>query len=235
MKDVSILIPYRPDNGPRDKAFEWVKKYYQALMPDAELCIGSCKYRIFSRSQAINDAASKATRDVFVIVDSDIFYNPKLVEESIGLLDQVPWVIPYNTIQMISEKSSFELYSTEPGFPPKMKLETTIKGGYHGGMNIVPRKHFERVGGFDGRFCGWGGEDDAFAYSMNTLCGQYKRLDEEIYHLWHPRRSGQGGLKDYDPIYNLFKRYKRANGDPKTMQRLIDERKTDQCGQCYEV
>ena len=235
MKNVSILIPYRPDNGPRDKAFEWMKKYYQALMPEAELCIGSCRYRIFSRSQAINDAATKATRDVFVIVDSDIFCDPKIVEESIKLLDQHPWIIPFNTTHMLSEKSTNEIYSTEPKFPLQMNLESTIKGACHGRMNIVPRKYFERVGGFDGRFCGWGGEDDAFAYSMDTLCGQHKRLDYENFHLWHPRRSGQGGLKDYNPIYQLFLRYKSANGNPVEMQHLIDERKTDLCGQCYEV
>ncbi|MFK4998906.1 galactosyltransferase-related protein [Bacillus sp. N9] len=56
-----------------------------------------------------------------------------------------------------------------------------------GGINVVPRKHFETVGGFDERFVGWGGEDDAFAASLNTLCGYVKRLDATIYHLWHKR------------------------------------------------
>jgi hypothetical protein len=241
LKDISILIPYRPDNGPRDKAFDWVKKFYQEFLPDAELCIGSCKYRMFSRSQAINDAASKATRDVFVIVDSDVFFNPKIIEKSVDLLDQHPWVIPFDKVHMISEKSTLELYKTKPEFPLKKELEWTIKNGHHG-FNIVPRKYFEKVDGFDGRFCGWGGDDDAFAYSMNTMSGEYKILNEAIFHLWHPRRSGQGWHprnRRKDEItgdnFDLFKRYKRANGDPRAMQRLIDERKTDQCGQCYEL
>jgi hypothetical protein len=235
LESVSILIPYRPDNGPRDQAFKWVKKYYKALMPEAELCIGSCKYRIFSRAQAINDAAAKATGNIFVIADSDIFYDPNIIEASINLLDQYPWVIPYNTIKRISENSSNDLYKTEPEFPIKMNLECGITCGFQGGLNIVPRLNFEKVGGFDERFCGWGGEDDAFAHSLNTLCGRYIRLDHEILHLWHPPFSGYEGLEDKNSIYQLFLRYLSANGNLESMRNLIEERKTDLCGECYKV
>ena len=55
-----------------------------------------------------------------------------------------------------------------------------------GGVNILPRQHFERVAGFDERFQGWGGEDDAFAFSLNHLFGLPFRIDATIFHLWHP-------------------------------------------------
>jgi hypothetical protein len=234
LKNVSILIPYRPDNGPRDRAFKWVKKFYKEYMPEAELCIGCCKHRIFSRSQAINDAAAKATRNIFVIVDSDIFFDPKIVEESISLLDQYPWVIPYNRVIRFSKITSKRLYKTKPELPIKMKLKGHITDGFHGGMNIVPRWYFEKVHGFDERFCGWGGEDDAFAYSLNTLCGEFIRLEHEIFHLWHTPFSGYEGLEDKDSIYQLFLRYQQANGNPEAMQNLIEEKKTDLCTECFK-
>ena len=36
---ISILIPYRPDFGPRTTAFEWIKKFYNTMLPEANVCI----------------------------------------------------------------------------------------------------------------------------------------------------------------------------------------------------
>ncbi len=51
----------------------------------------------------------------------------------------------------------------------------------------MSRNTFIVAGGFDERFIGWGGDDDAFVHALETLCGNYIKLGREVFHLWHPR------------------------------------------------
>lgn len=238
MKNVSLLIPYRPDYGPRDKIFHWVKNYYEELMPQIELCIGECDTELFSRSQAINNAAKKATRDVFVISDSDIIYEPSLIYKSIEQLNNYAWVIPYQRIHYIDEQSTNQLLKEKPICPTKIELianivdatNSPLYDGYifTGGINVLPRKDFEFIGGFDERFLGWGGEDDAFNAAMSTLCGHYGRLDTDIYHLWHPPAPGSHySTKDHTNLNEnkkLALKYQSANGSKELMQQILENR-----------
>src|SRR5208283_82965 len=72
---ISILIPFRclDKTNPRVKNVEWLKKYWAAQLPGAEIVIGNDPNmdRLFSKSVAVNDAVAKAKGDVFVIVDAD--------------------------------------------------------------------------------------------------------------------------------------------------------------------
>jgi phosphodiesterase/alkaline phosphatase D-like protein len=85
MKNISILLPYQPDNGPRDIAFNWIKKYYAVTMPEAELCIGVASGGLFNISQAFNTAAKNATREIFVLAAGDAIYDPAIIDEAVKL------------------------------------------------------------------------------------------------------------------------------------------------------
>jgi GT2 family glycosyltransferase len=221
MVELSVLIPYKPDNGSRDEAFRWVSSFYQTYMPFAEVCLGSSKSENFSRSQAINDAAKKAATDLFLIADNDIFYDPSLILEAKEKLKKHAWVIPYKKVHDIHEESTRELLKTDPVWPLVTPVQSTVRPYKpKGGLTLVPRKHFEAVNGFDERFIGWGGEDDAFAYAMNTLCGKPYRLKKEVYHLWHPN-SRENGNPNYKNNYKLFRKYYRARGNIEKMKKLI--------------
>ncbi|MDQ0300700.1 putative glycosyltransferase involved in capsule biosynthesis [Salibacterium salarium] len=229
-QDVSILIPYQLDNGPRDKAFKWIADFYKTNMPKAELCIGESTSTLFSRSQAINDAARKATKSIFLIVDADLIFNPLIVKKSIQLLNKHAWVIPFQTINYLTETSTNTIYADSPQWPISHQIEfervkkPTKRTPCVGGCNIVTRKNFERVNGFDERFIGWGGEDQAFMSAMNTLCGPYKRTNTDIFHLWHPH-VGNKRNPNYKNNSMLRNRYISVSGDTSAMTKLIKERK----------
>lgn len=225
LNNVSILIPFRSDNGPREAAFRWVLKFYEKVLPNAEICIEGCDTHLFSKSKAVNNAAKKATGDIFVIADADMIYDPKCITLSIPLLKNNAWVIPYTQVIDISQKSTQNLLAVEPVWPINMKLESTKRTPRTiGGLNVVPRRNFEAIGGWDESFIGWGGADDAFCFAMDTLCGKYARLEMDLFHLWHEPLKAKGN-PNYNSNFALMKRYHQAYGNVKAMKQIINARK----------
>ncbi len=224
---VSVLIPYQSDgNGPRDCALEWVLGYYAKSMPEIELCIGeiSGTEEPFSRSKAINRAYTQATKDIIVIADSDIAYDPYLLKESIALVNSRQWVIPFSRILRLSEDITGLVLQQASEWPLSIKIDMPAEqaSSFVGGFNVLGREAYETVRGYDERFIGWGGEDEAFAYALDTLIGQHVRLDGEMVHLWHPF-VGPSGNPNYDSNYALDQRYQKARGHMSAMLNLIHE------------
>lgn len=224
-----MLIPFKPDNGIRDRTFKWVKGFYKKMMPEVELCVGETFSAPFNRAEAINLAARQATRDIFVITDSDIILDPNVIKKAILMLNKHVWIIPYSKCLDLSESGTYRLLNKFPQWPlpGDIDYDNRFKNRKYkpiGGIIVVSRKNFNRVKGFDERFVGWGGEDDAFGYAMDTLCGPYKRIDDHpIYHLWHPK-VGPEGNSNFENNKELLSRYRQRNGNPEEMEELLNNR-----------
>ncbi|KKK40080.1 hypothetical protein WQ57_00875 [Mesobacillus campisalis] len=228
MKEISILVPYQSDNGERDISFNWIKKYYEVVMPDAELCIGMSQSSPFNRSQAFNNAAKKATRDIFVLADGDVIYNPDIIQEAVHLLDNYPWVIPFRSVINLHQDNTDRLLQTEPSWPLNTPIDHYYVDNYYerfaGKLMVMSRDTYISSGGPDERFVGWGGDDDAFVLALETLCGNYIKLDRDVIHLWHPR-TDWSNAPNKEANMELFGRYFQASGDREAMLKLIKERK----------
>ena len=75
------------------------------------------------------------------------------------------------------------------------------------GVMVVPRVAWQKIealtakhnpaqdgGGYDERQRGWGFEDAAFLVTASAACGQFDRMAGVMYHFWHHKRGGPGGL-----------------------------------------
>ncbi|MFD1038934.1 galactosyltransferase-related protein [Virgibacillus byunsanensis] len=207
MESVSIIIPISKNIESRDKSFKWVKAFYEKMFPEYELCIGASDEQPFPKAKVINKAVKESNGDILVIADADLIYDPNLLKESIKKLDSHAWVIPFRKVLNISKESTQKLLEEEPQWPIPIPVDTKKRPhAAMGGINIVPRELFDAVCGFDERFVGWGGEDDAFAASLNSLCGYVKRMDGTLYHLWHKR----GSLTNYKENRELLRHYRKG-------------------------
>ena len=87
----------------------------------------------------------------------------------------------------------------------------------------VRRSLFDRVGGMDERFVGWGGEDLDFVFRLDVV-GAVDRFDDPLLHLDHDRpQTQEGGRRFYAGRTLLSWRPIDPIGDPAAPARSADD------------
>lgn len=255
---ISIIVPLHCDNpnGPRAQNWRWLREYWRSHLPGAEIIIGCDRDAVaipFSKSVAVNDAAGRALGDVFVIVDADVFISADAVLHCADEIRHAErkgrplWFIPYRRLYRLTERASAKQLSVNPrkadaAAPSVMDYSnsqefvngTSHIGHWYGAMiQIVSRKAFYTVGGWDTRFRGWGGEDSSAMSSVDTLYGPHKTLPGFILHIWHPMTLAKSDAKSRSRLWanqqdgatngQLSLRYYRARRHPIAMRQLANE------------
>ncbi|OXX84297.1 hypothetical protein AVM15_05240 [Paraclostridium benzoelyticum] len=185
--NLSIIIPFKPDNGDRERNWNWLKKRYEALMPDAELCIDERNETPYCKSAAINDAVRKSTRDILLMVDADIVLNIIDLKKAMNEVYDKGIVAPSrlvrfseNATNTILENNSFVV--DDSFIDNNTKIFTSIFSG----ICLIKKEIFKKCGGYDEVFKGWGNEDIAFVKCMHRVNGPIHKIPNfTIYHLHH--------------------------------------------------
>lgn len=178
---VSVLVPYTPDCPERVAAWSWVASRYAKHHPDWEIVTGSCEGP-WVKALAVDDAAQKATGDIFVIADADVW-----CDGTSQVVDAVRrgarWGAPHDKVHRLTPEATADvLAGATPGGPTEDK---PYRGRLGGGVVVLTR-HLWETAPMDPRFVGWGQEDDAFALALRRVAGDGCRLGHDLWHLWHP-------------------------------------------------
>lgn len=236
---VSILVPFRAEQGEagriRTQNWEWLKRRWEASLPEAEIVTGTDEGMPFSKTVAVNDAYSKASGDVFVIADADSWVQATHVRSSIEyVLRRQVLVVPWTIAHRLTAADTMRLRRLDPAMEqPFTQTMRKNVSDYRPSPStaamvvVVTREGFERVGGMDPRFRGWGAEDVAFGLACGALLGLTKIILGEAYALYHkrPRANGKRVWEQDDGSHNvpLGERYWAAKGDPEKMTILCSE------------
>ena len=236
---VSVLVPFRAEAGEagriRTENWQWLEKRWQALLPQAEIVTGTDEGQPFSKTTAVNDAYSRASGDVFVIADADSWVPIRHVVQSIDyVLRRQVLVVPWTIAHRLTAADTTRLRKMDPAtdqpFSQSMRKNVTDyrpSPSTAAMVVVVSREGFERVGGMDPRFRGWGAEDVAFGLACGALLGLTKIILGESYALYHkrPRKDGRR-VWENDPGHHnieLGERYWQAKGDPEKMTVICSE------------
>jgi glycosyltransferase involved in cell wall biosynthesis len=251
---ISLLVPFRADDEQRAETWDWLRRYYAHELPGAEIVVGSDDGVPFSKSCAVNDAASRATGDVYVILDADCYLPSSAFlpyAQQVRQTDRRRWFMPYLAMWRIRRPESERVLASDPSKPYRIASPppaSIVQGGtearryaykarrYGALVQLMPAEAFWEVGGWDERFRGWGQEDGAFAKALDTLWAP-RSYDghHHAMHLWHARIGEGGGrttrrwVGQDEPLTNarLAEEYHAANGHFDWMKRLVAAGKSE--------
>lgn len=153
----------------------------------------------FNKAWGLNVGVRLTRSPVLVFSDADLIV-PEVLPRSIQLCAQGYGVVkPYRRLHDLTPEESRELRSRTDQWqslatPGRAADRGAI--GEHlvlcGGLFAIRRDVFMQLGGWDERFIGWGGEDDALTYKVQRKRISTLELDEvPALHLWHPRPHAQ--------------------------------------------
>lgn len=221
---IVCLVPYRPDGGRRDAVWAWIQARWTREHPDYPvLTHPGALEGPFNRSAAINGASEAAGDwDLAFITDSDSFVAPNQARTALGIAESTGrLVVAHNRWRRLSERGTQRIMggfngSWEPFV--EFDLHNTVSSAL-----AVPRHLWDKVGGFDPGFLGWGHEDYAAWFAFNEIGGPTGRIDGDVWHLWHPT-DGTDRSQDPQALANVQRmhRYAETKGHD-NMLALIDE------------
>lgn len=206
---VVILVPWRTDDGPRAKVWTVCRKRWEALFPDWPIYEGVSPEGPFNRSAAINHAAAQAGQwDVALVIDADVMLPQGNVQKAVALSGKTGKVVwAHRRWRGMSEEATERLTRNDPAYEEAalgeggittpeftadidLLIEKTTPFSWSCCM-AIRRDGWDRLGGFDERFAGWGFEDGATASAAMGLIG-FDRIEGDVLNLWHPRLPGAG-------------------------------------------
>jgi len=243
-RGITLLVPYTAGSCvDRDRAWGWLKAYWRQVLPGVRIVMGTDEGRPFSKTTAVNGAASRAKGDVWVILDADAYLDSEVIlncAREIRLARKQGrrlWFVPYRRLHRLTPRTTKHILASPPvdslgRYVDSLGMvagEGTKYGHHFAAMAMVlPREAFEESGGMDPRFRGWGGEDVSFMHQLDTIYGSHKSTNNAVLHFHHPAHGA--GLKRRwpgqarpNPFGQLGLRYRTACGDRARMQRLVAE------------
>lgn len=192
---LSVIMPFRgPDHfEERWSSYMWLRDRYDALLPQAEIIIGDDDSEPFNRARARNNAVAEAKGDLLCFADADTVFNAGQILRGCQLVVAgAPWAICYDLglYYNLTEQASKAVKALPAGahvYEPTDPAEWDHKIDSWAGLLLVPRAAYDKVGGYDEHFTGWGYEDNAFRFALDRRVGPHVRAEGRYaLHLWHP-------------------------------------------------
>lgn len=245
---LSLLIPFSSGDPVRETSFKWLLKYWASELPEAEVIVGHCSSPLFCKAEALNDAASRATGKVLVILDADAYIKGSVLTQCAErILEELShgnnlWYVPYTRLYRLTPGITASILHSSPSDPLRLPSPPSLEdvensdaggkskyGARYGAMVMMfPREALTTLGCFDERFKGWGGEDIALLRALDTLFGKHKQSSNDVYHLWHPYIGETilsrmwRGQRAPNANGHLASQYNRATRHPSKMRELVD-------------
>ncbi len=163
---ISLLVPFRSDKGRREETWAWLREYWEQELPGAEIIVSGNDDVPFCKTKAVNDAARRASGDIFAIMDADCYLPSAVLLRCAEEIREARahgntlWYMPYRQSWRINDvgsrlimASGYETLRTwffaSP--PPVSMIQDhsgSASGHWYGALvQVMPREGFWATGG----------------------------------------------------------------------------------------
>jgi hypothetical protein len=171
-------------------------------------------------------AACPADDDALVIADADVWADPDAIIAAVHAVESgsVAWAMPHRLVHRLNaDATAAALVGLD--YPTAAATfgydRQPYVGTVGGGITVLVAAAY-RTCPLDPRFVGWGQEDESWGEALRTIHGHRHRGMADLWHLWHePMPRMTTGIGNQHGMY-VRDQYRRCNGDPARMRRLID-------------
>jgi hypothetical protein len=213
---VVVVIPWRPQPS-RVAAFETVTQWYRDNLPEARLEIVDTDDSPFNLAACRNrGVATVDTDEVVVIGDADTLPEREPLLAAIAAAGDGFVHLPYDEYHWLGRDGTAQFRAGTP----LAECDFELVRGACSGVYVTTRATWERHGGQDETFRGWGFEDAAWYLAHTTLLGEApRRHTGRVYALHHVGEVRAGA--QYDANAARMERYRAAEGDADAMRQLV--------------
>ncbi len=180
----------------------------------------------FNKAWGLNIGARCAESNVLVFNDADVIADGMLTSSVALCRNSYNFVKPYRFLVDLAPDETAQVRAGRrdlipgrkaDGLPNRAAISEVIV--LCGGLFLIRKNAFVHLGGWDERFRGWGGEDDALTCKVQRARLSTVELDERpALHLWHPRSvETTSGQPFYASNCDLLARYRRYT-DPELLR-----------------
>jgi predicted glycosyltransferase involved in capsule biosynthesis len=182
-KKISIVIPWRETES-RIQGFKLLVENYKKVLEGVEIITCDSGSEVFNLSASRNVGLLQAFTsgsEAVVLSDADVFVSADALIESIhNSLNKGVITNPYTVYCELTERSTEMLFNRDEDcinhYLWKREVQKLVLGKIAApcpcsGINIIPKSVWDKIGGFDENFVGWGFEDIAYLY---TYANEYK-------------------------------------------------------------
>lgn len=229
---VSFLIPYQESDQWRSKAKDAVIRMILNNFPSAEVLVSDEQEGKFCKPKLVNDLFKKSRNAMICVLDADCLPSHQALKQAFELAKQGTWVVPHTEVHRLSAKAT-ELYYKTGEIKSTDLARSPYEGIAGGGCFVMNRWQYEKVGGMDERFTGWGGEDLAFGYAADAILGKHIRLAPPLVHLWHPPQETKHGA--YGNNNNLGQEYLAAHNSKYAMSIIAERNRLALLGEGHDI
>lgn len=187
----SILIPFASDGGQREKVYQWLVRYYQEHLPEAEVVthpVAVSDLLKLNRSALRNDIVRHATTDALLILDADCLLPPDYIRAMMGNIshESAPTLYQAALLGCVSKNATSRIIAASDGVVREADIEKYEMNPV-GLFFAMSRRTWDAIGGFNEAYVGWGAEDSEYVLVARSKGIPVERVPGNTYHLWHDR------------------------------------------------
>jgi glycosyl transferase family 7 (putative galactosyltransferase) len=213
---LAVLVPTyfadTPEGAHRRRVWKYIRNKHWANARSVVWCgvwcgtdgLAECGRRPFSVSRAVNNAATWAQHsDItgYLIMGADHIPDPAALEYAARTLEQWPWVKLYSRIAYVPQEWTRALID---GYPYDELPQLSVINAPCPGVVAVRRDVWERVGGMNEDYEGYGYEDNQLCADLTRVAGPPGPVSPyTLRELWHP--TGHRVHGDANPNHRLFR------------------------------